>query len=114
MESLTPVHGTVSYQGVPLHAGTIIFTPDPERGTTGPVALAAIQPDGSYLLQTGDQPGAAPGWYRVTIVALETASEGGLVVPRSLLPEKYRDPDLSGLVGGVQAGQDNRLDFPLE
>jgi hypothetical protein len=115
--ALTPVYGKVAVNGVPLHIGTIIFTPDPLRGTLGPLAHAEIQTDGSYTLATGDQPGAAEGWYRVTIVALEPASSGQAgqrLLPHSLLPEKYRDPELSGLVCEIKAGQDNRIDFNLE
>jgi hypothetical protein len=82
------------------------------------VARAEIQADGTYVLQTGDLPGAAAGWHRVTLVALEAQSahlaSGSFVVPRSLLPEKYRDPELSGLVCEVKAGQDNSIDFNLE
>jgi hypothetical protein len=116
--ALTPVHGKVSVNGVPLHTGTIIFTPDPMRGTLGPLAHADIQPDGTYTLATGDQPGAADGWYRVTIVALEpsfnAAQPGARLLPHSLLPDKYRDPELSGLVCEIRARQDNCIDFNLE
>jgi hypothetical protein len=116
--TLTPVHGKVSVNGVPLHTGTIIFTPDPMRGTLGPLAHAEIQPDGTYTLATGDQPGAADGWYRVTIVALEPsfnpAQPDARLLPHSLLPDKYRDPELSGLVCEIRARQDNCIDFNLE
>jgi hypothetical protein len=35
-------------------------------------------------------------------------------VPQSLLPDRYRDPDLSGLVCEVQADRSNVFDFNLE
>jgi hypothetical protein len=115
---LAPVRGKVSYKGTPLRAGSIVFTPDPQRGTGGPLAQAEIQSDGTYLLRTGDAVGAAAGWHRVTVVAVEAAlpgaSAGPYPVPRSLLPEKYRDPELSGLSCEVKAAQENKIDFNLD
>src|SRR5579871_4415973 len=115
--SQVPVRGTVFYRGVPLTAGLIVFAPDATRGTNGPLARAEVQPDGSYQLHTDGALGASPGWYRVTVMALapSTAAPGAEPsVPRSLLPDKYRDPELSGLVRQVKAGQENRLDFHLD
>jgi hypothetical protein len=117
-ESLVAVRGRVSYRGIPLHTGTVVFAPDAQRGTNAEMARADVQPDGTYVLNTGDQSGAAPGWYRVTVLAMEPAAGfargGSFLVPRSLIPEKYRDPDLSGLACEVKAGQDNVIDFNLE
>lgn len=115
--SQVPVRGKVFYQGVPLTAGLIVFAPDDTRGSNGPLARSEVRPDGSYELHTEAAAGASPGWYRVTVMALEpgTSAVGGEpAVPRSLLPDKYRDPELSGLVRQVKAGQENLLDFHLE
>jgi hypothetical protein len=113
-----PVFGKASYKGIPLHTGSVVFIPDESRGGSGPIARADIQIDGSYLLQTGESAGAAPGWYRVTIAALDTRFEDsgtdGFAIPVSLIPEKYRDPTLSGLVCEVKVGQENRIDFDLQ
>jgi hypothetical protein len=113
-----PVFGKVSYRGAPLHTGTVVFIPDVNRGGSGPIARADVQMDGSYLLQTGESAGAAPGWYRVTIAALDTRfddnTQDGFAIPMSLIPEKYRDPTLSGLVCEVKVGQENRIDFDLQ
>jgi hypothetical protein len=117
-KTLTPVHGKVTYRGAPVEAGTIVFTPDTLRGTRGTLAFGAIEPDGSYSLRTEDGSGAAPGWHRVTIVAVQAPSQvppgQRFARPVSLLPHKYRDPDLSGLACEVKAGQVNALDFHLE
>jgi hypothetical protein len=117
-EPLASVRGTVFYKGTPLRTGSIVFIPDVQRGAEGPLARAAIQPDGTYLLRTGDLLGAASGWYRVTVVAMEASTEKGpgkpFVIPRSLLPEKYRDPELSGLTCEIKSDQENRVDFHLE
>jgi hypothetical protein len=99
-----PVHGQVFYQGRPLAGGTIVFTPDPERGGRGPLALGEIDGEGRYTLRTGDQPGAIPGWHRVTVAAAD--AEVGL-------PRRYHDPDHSGLNRQVQAGQANVFDLRL-
>jgi hypothetical protein len=117
-EPLPTVRGKVSYKGVPLHTGTIVFTPNALRGSSGELARANLRPDGAYSLHTGDKLGAAAGWYRVTIAALEesspASSDGPFVAPRSLLPEKYRDPELSGLGVEIKAGQENAIDFDLD
>jgi len=99
--SLASVSGRVVFRNIPLHTGTIVFTPDSLRGSMGPSARGQIGPDGAYSLQTEDKPGAVPGWHRVTIVAMDAAAgprSGEFMVPRSLLPDKYRDPEQSGLV----------------
>lgn len=83
---LVSVSGRVYYRQRPLAGGTIVFTPDPQRGGRGPQAMARIGPDGRYHLKTGDRAGAIAGWHRIT-VAPARAGE---------LPSRYRDPELSG------------------
>jgi len=115
--TLLPVRGKVTFRGVAVRGGTIVFTPDAAHGNAGPLACGEIQPDGSYVLQTGDRPGSVPGWHRVTLVAVEipVPQPPGqrFGVPRSLLPAKYRDPELSGLTCQVAPGQENTHDFAL-
>jgi hypothetical protein len=114
--SLAPVSGKVFYQNQPLPRGTIVFVPDADRGNNGPLAQGSIQAGGSYAIQTEGKPGALPGWYRVTVISVENASGfSGSVssVPRSLVPERYRDPQLSDLTCEVKAGQDNGINFNL-
>jgi hypothetical protein len=114
---LAPVRGKVSYRGKPLGTGTIVFAPDSLRGNSGPLARADIQADGSYQLKAGTLTGAPPGWHRVTVAAVaDTPQPPGqkMANPRTLLPEKYRDPELSGLSCEVQAGKDNTINFNLE
>jgi hypothetical protein len=117
-ESLAPVQGKVSYRGVTLHTGTIVFSPDPARGTFGPVASGQVQADGSYSLWTGAQPGAVIGWHRITIIAMESDSsgpaKGRFTRPHSLLPEHYRDPATSGLYCEIKGGQENQVDIDLD
>ncbi len=107
-----PVRGTVLYCGSPLRAGTIVFVPDPTRGGRGPLARADIRADGTFALQTDRGDGVPGGWYRVTVAAVAPADPGA--VPRSLLPARYGDPELSGLECEVRPGQVNRFNFNLE
>jgi len=114
---LQPVSGKVTYHGVPVQTGTIVFTPDAARGTSGPLAVAEIRPDGTYLLKTGEAGGAAPGWYRVTVASVSTFTSPvpgqSYRIPQSLLPERYRDPELSQLACEIKA-KANSIDFDLE
>ena len=116
--SLSSVHGKVFFQGKPLPRGTIVFTPDPGRGGAGPQATAEIQPDGTFALHTAAIEGAVAGWHRVTILALEPPctdpNAPKFVIPRSLIPEKYRDPAQSGLACEVLPGKTNGINFNLE
>jgi hypothetical protein len=115
--SQAPVSGKVFYQNQPLPRGTIVFVPDADRGNNGPLAQGSIQAGGSYAIQTEGKPGAMPGWYRVTVIAVESTSGGfsrGLSsAPRSLVPERYRDPQLSDLACEVKACQENGINFNL-
>ena len=114
--SLASVSGKVFYQNQPLPRGTVVFVPDADRGNNGPLAQGTIQGGGSYTIQTGEKPGAMPGWYRVTVIAVENTSGfslNGSAVPRSLVPERYRDPELSDLACEVKAGQENSINFNL-
>jgi hypothetical protein len=82
------------------------------------MARSEIRADGTYVLQTNSLPGATVGWHRVTVMAMESAAAIGadrnFAVPRSLLPEKYRDPELSGLSCQIRGGQENCVDFDLD
>jgi hypothetical protein len=111
-----PVRGKVLFQGVPLHHGVIVFVPDADRGTHGALARADIQEDGSYSVDKSESGEALGGWYRVTVASVETEAAGasGGLRTRSLLPDKYRDPELSGLQCELHPGRVNRINFNLE
>lgn len=119
-----PVTGTVTYRNLPVRAGIITFHPsDPE----GRVAAGTIT-DGSYRLATlGDDDGALPGSYTVTVVAKEAGRPLGGPVPgkslqaqraaatktaKNLVPAKYQSTRSSGLTREVEA-KHNRFDFEL-
>jgi hypothetical protein len=113
-----PVRGKVAYRGVPVQGGLIVFTPDARRGAHGAIAMGEIQTDGSYSLRTEKSFGAAPGWYRVTVAALGGNSvhlQGDRYpIPPSLLPERYRDPELSQLSCEIKPERANEIDFNLD
>jgi hypothetical protein len=107
------VQGHVTYRGAALPGGTIVFTPDVERGGDGPLAVAEIKADGSYSLKTGSEPGAAYGPYRVTI-ASEAPAVPDASKQATVLPQIYSDPEKSGLKREVNAGKVNIIDFNLD
>jgi hypothetical protein len=113
--SLAPVRGRVLYRGTPLREGTVVFTPDPARGGNGPMARAEIQADGSYVLRTGERPGAVAGWHRITVLAVQSAEAGtGPSQRRALVPRRYSDPELSGISCQVKPAQENTCELRLE
>lgn len=115
-DTLTPVRGRVFFCGQPLAGGTIVFTPDLERGGHGSLACGEIDAEGRFSLHTGDQAGATPGWHRVTIAPpAPPVTPGRQAVPPPIdLPRSYSDPDQSGLLREVQSGKSNEHDFHLE
>jgi len=116
--ALAPVRGRVFYKGSPLPGGSIVFTPDADKGAQGPLARGEVRPDGTYTLTTDGQPGAAPGWHRVTVVSVGATPDrpgaGGFADVQSLLPRQYAAPDLSGLERLVKPGEENVIDFHLD
>jgi hypothetical protein len=115
---LAEVSGTVSYRGQPLPGGVIVFTPDPAKGSSGPLASSVLQSDGSFVLQTGTATGAAAGWHRITVVSIRDPEVNPgpyqLAIPPSLIPERYRNPDLSGLSREVHLGEKNVFQLNLD
>lgn len=106
---LVPVEGTVTYAGQPLPAGVIVFCPDPERGNEGPLAQAAIGPDGHFVLQTEGKAGAVPGWHRITLSSPPLPQLGGVA-----LPTRYCHPDLSGQSFEIKSDTANTCLIRLE
>jgi hypothetical protein len=111
--SLALVRGTVTYLDRPLSGGRIVFIPDEERGTSGSLIHADIQPNGTYSLRTGEHDGVAPGSYRVTVrIADAPPGRGRQNWPQP--PERYSDPRTSGLACKVQAVEVHTINFHLQ
>ncbi|SIO14988.1 hypothetical protein SAMN05444166_2712 [Singulisphaera sp. GP187] len=85
--------GKVTYKGNPVSQGTMYFLPDTGRPATG------IIKDGSFTLTTyNDGDGAVAGKHRVGVISTEDVpTKGGDSVPKYLIPEKYSQPENSGL-----------------
>jgi len=130
-----PVHSRVMYHSQPLESGQITFHPIATAGTPRD-ATGTIQ-DGYYTLSTfGDNDGALPGNYRVTIAAYsavpskpQPSVKAGAATPfdvmskaamikaarqaKNLIPTRYMSPRLSPLTREVKAER-NRIDIELE
>jgi major membrane immunogen (membrane-anchored lipoprotein) len=125
------VSGTVTYKDQPVAAGSISFFPAgggsaDQRGATGVIK------DGYYSLSTqGDDDGAFPGDYLVSITArnpdMAKAQEnadkiGGLYRQEdvakaykkapSAIPQKYESPEQGGLKAKVEP-KSNTINFTL-
>ena len=123
------VTGSVSFEGLPVTAGTVQFWPE-----SGRPSRATISEDGTYELTTFESnDGALVGEHRVTIKATQqsqsapklesTAAEiahysqkGAKPIRASrvkwLVPEKYSEVDTSPLVATVESGVNN-IDFEI-
>ena len=103
------VSGTVTLNGEVLPTGVVSFHPVDK----GPIGNGPIEPDGSYTLRTGNQPGIPAGEYIVTVVAYGTPPAGNAEMkPPLLTPRKYADKSQSDLRYQVKPGS-NRIDLEL-
>jgi hypothetical protein len=105
---LAAVEGTVTYQGKPLDRGRVVFFPT--GGTPGPTAVGTIGPDGTFRVLTLGRDGASLGRHRVTVhlceqLTDEQARQREGIPLKSLIPERYANPDTSGLLIDVQKGE---------
>jgi hypothetical protein len=97
---LVPVRGRVVLGDKPLTTGVVIFRPDALKGNTSQQEpRGQIDADGNYKLLTAQQEGAAPGWYKVGVIAARQPADpkNPYALPRALIPLTYNDPEKSGL-----------------
>ena len=116
---LAKVTGVVTLDGKPLQDGSVQFSPDSSRGTTGRMAIGKIKADGSFELTTiepGD--GAQIGFHVVTVESYETVpfdpNNPAMQQPKSLIPVRYGDPAASGLKAEVRGDGENSFTFDLK
>lgn len=116
-QRLVSVRGTVTQDGAPLATGVVIFHPDTSKGNrSAEEPRGQIKPDGSYELFSGTRRGAAPGWYKVSVIAAvpKSAPNGVHPRPKSLIDRKYATPVTSGLqVEVTPTGNPRGVDFRL-
>jgi len=110
---LAKVTGTVTLDGKPLTRGSVQFVPDESKGITGPPSVGAIGPDGTYTMTTAGVSGAIVGWHKVAVEARQEVDLSQGSWAPSLIPEKYNNPNASGLTAEVKAGQSNVVDLAL-
>ncbi len=116
-DGLVRVGGTVTYRGQPLPNALVVFMPE----TPGLLPASGLtDASGRYeLMSTAPGDGVAVGKHRVTVTARGLAkelAEGELPSQffedgPPLIPEKYFQPDTSGLTAEVKS--DATLDFKL-
>ena len=104
-----PAKGTVTYKGKPLEKGQIQLLPD-----DGPAAVGLIE-NGNFVLGTNaDGDGAPPGKYRVTVACYkETKTRFGETITKAVLPERYANPDTSGIVVEIPEGGNEAIKVDL-
>lgn len=111
----TSIKGVALYRGEPIAGGMVVFAPNPERGTDGPLLIGVIQEDGSFNLATDDGKSPKSGWYRVSIAPRPGVYEVPTPeYPYPGPPPKYRNPAKSGLDREIVVGKENHFHFDLD
>ncbi len=120
---LAPVSGTVMFNGKPLKKGKIVFESPNNRPANGLIEDGKIVE--LYTTKPGD--GVPLGSHKIAVFALEVASESITTDPsqstnkgqnymgtgKSLIPDKYNDPEQSGLTAEIKAGEENTVTLEL-
>jgi hypothetical protein len=103
-QAFLPVEGQVKFGGQVLTRGTVVLHPDAARGNaTKHEPRGAIGPDGRYHVFTHPHAGAPPGWYKVTVIAMEPSDpKNPYALPRSLIPDRFGKLDQSSLAFEVR------------
>lgn len=106
--NLVPCSGTITLDGKPLDHGTVGF--EPFVPNVGRSASGSIK-EGRFVVSTSaSSPGVVAGKYLVSVQSFDqekttsTNPSDMAKKPVSLIPEKYVDVKLSGLVVEVKSG----------
>ena len=112
---LLPVSGVVTLDGKPVDQATVLFKPE-----SGPVAYGQTNADGRFELSTAGRKGAVPGKHKVSITKTKVSGVGNdeMVDPEKvktewIVPQKYTDPEKSGLTAEVARGK-TAFEFDLK
>ena len=95
------VEGIVKLSGKPLSHVRLVFMPDPQKGTRGPVSAGTTDEQGHFHLTCEDErPGAVVGWHRVII------SDMKVHLPRAVRNGRRDDDDPQNAIKGkIQASR---------
>ncbi len=112
---LLPVSGVVTLDGKPVEQATVLFKPE-----SGPVAYGQTDSAGRFELTTAGRKGAVPGKHKVSITKTKVTGVGNdeMVDPEKvktewIVPQKYTDPEQSGLTAEVARGKTS-FEFQLK
>lgn len=96
------VEGTVTIDGKPLPAGTVMFIPE----GSGPYATGKVDKDGKYRAEVIE------GRHLIAVSSVDypEGPEGPVV---QLAPSMYSSEQTSGLSAEVKAGAENKVDLAL-
>jgi hypothetical protein len=94
-----PVAGHVTLNSKPMSSGTVTFVPNKAKGnTSGEEPMGEINAKGEYTLQTRGKPGAALGWYKVTVTSTGPITpDNTSVTTTSLINTTYTNPTTTPL-----------------
>ncbi|MBL8851335.1 MAG: hypothetical protein JNG89_16755 [Planctomycetaceae bacterium] len=112
------VDGTVTYDGKPLEMGIVRFVPvDPE----GMLATGPLKAGGEFTLSTRGSDGVLEGDYTVTVESFliddtvpEKDRELGIGGKKSAIPQKYSDPETSGLKETIDGSRSISIELQKE
>jgi len=110
-----PVHGQVTFKGVPVTRGSVIFSSLDPHSTT---ALGTLDKEGRYSLTTLEsEEGAPAGEYVVAVLSVEppaSNSEISTTPPKPLVPAKYLSLETSPLRESIRKGSPNEINIELQ
>lgn len=113
-----PVTGVVTYLGKPEAEVVVTFHAQDEEGVN---AQAVTNQAGEFTVFTSfdmgkrEQEGMVAGRYRVTAIKTDKLDfQSGQMVPKDLLPARYRKPQTSGLEETIVAGEKHHLILDLK
>jgi hypothetical protein len=95
-----PVRGRVLVDGKPLTTGLVVFQADASKGNASKhEPRGKVDGEGTYQLTTQGKPGAAPGWYKVAVIATQKpTNRKGVHTPGPwLIARRYGNGQTSGL-----------------
>lgn len=101
------VSGTVTFNGAPVPAGTVLFQPDTSRGNDGPQGVATIF-DGKFNTAEAGGRGTVGGPMIIQITGL-TSNEPDPENPQKPIPQLFTDYEIREDL----PKQDTTLDFQV-